>query len=45
MVISWIFIQVVHQGSFFLPFVAKLIHYNWAKTGHLQLMVFLIATT
>ncbi len=35
----------IHPGSFFLPFVAKLITYNWAKTWHLQLMVFWIATT
>jgi nitric oxide reductase subunit B len=35
----------IHPGSFFLPFVAQLIPYNWAKTWHLQLMVFWIATT
>ena len=35
----------IHPGSFFLPFVAKLIPYNLAKTWHLQLMVFWIATT
>ncbi|MDP2645562.1 MAG: cbb3-type cytochrome c oxidase subunit I [Desulfobacterales bacterium] len=35
----------VNPGSFFLPFVAKLIPYSWAKTWHLQLMVFWIATT
>ncbi|CAB1063078.1 Nitric-oxide reductase (EC, quinol-dependent [Olavius sp. associated proteobacterium Delta 1] len=35
----------IHPGSFFLPFVAKLIPYSWAKTWHLQLMVFWIATT
>ncbi len=35
----------IHPGSFFFPFVAKLISYNWAKTWHLQLMVFWIATT
>ncbi len=35
----------INPGSFFLPFVAKLIPYNWAKTWHLQLMVFWIATT
>jgi len=35
----------IHPGSFFFPFVAKLIPYNWAKTWHLQLMVFWIATT
>ena len=35
----------VHPGSFFLPFVAELIPYSWAKTWHLQLMVFWVATT
>jgi len=35
----------IHPGSFFLPIVADLIPYNWAKTWHLQLMVFWIATT
>jgi nitric oxide reductase subunit B len=35
----------IHPGTFFFPFVAKLISYNWAKTWHLQLMVFWIATT
>ena len=35
----------IHPGSFFLPFVAKLVPYSWAKTWHLQLMVFWIATT
>ncbi len=35
----------VHPGSFFLPFVAKLIPYSWAKSWHLQLMIFWIATT
>ncbi len=35
----------IHPGSFFLPYIAKLIPYNWAKTWHLQLMVFWIATT
>jgi nitric oxide reductase subunit B len=35
----------IHPGSFFFPFVAQLIPYNWAKTWHLQLMVFWIATT
>jgi nitric oxide reductase subunit B len=34
-----------HPGSFFMPFIAKLIPYSWAKTWHLQLMVFWIATT
>ena len=35
----------IHPGSFFLPIVAKLIPYSWAKSWHLQLMVFWIATT
>jgi len=35
----------IHPGSFYLSFVAKLVPYNWAKTWHLQLMVFWIATT
>ena len=35
----------IHPGTFWFPFVAKLISYNWAKTWHLQLMVFWIATT
>jgi nitric oxide reductase subunit B len=35
----------IHPGTFFLPFVADLIPYSWAKTWHLQLMVFWIATT
>ncbi len=35
----------IHPRSFFLPFIAKLIPYNWAKTWHLQLMIFWIATT
>jgi nitric oxide reductase subunit B len=35
----------IHPGSFFLPFVAEWIPYSWAKTWHLQLMVFWIATT
>jgi nitric oxide reductase subunit B len=35
----------IHPGTFWFPLVAKLISYNWAKTWHLQLMVFWIATT
>ncbi len=35
----------IHPASFFLPFVAKWIPYSWAKTWHLQIMVFWIATT
>jgi nitric oxide reductase subunit B len=30
----------IHPGSFYFPFVAKLIPYTWAKSWHLQLMVF-----
>lgn len=35
----------IHPGSFWFPFVAQIISYNWAKTWHLQLMVFWVATT
>ena len=35
----------VHPGSFWFPFVAKLIPYSLAKSWHLQLAVFWIATT
>ncbi len=35
----------IHPGTFFFDFVAELIPYNWAKTWHLQLMIFWIATT
>lgn len=35
----------IHPASFYLSFVAQLIPYSWAKTWHLQLMVFWIATT
>jgi nitric oxide reductase subunit B len=35
----------VHPGSFWFPFVAKFIPYSWAKSWHLQLAVFWIATT
>jgi len=35
----------IHPGSFFLPFIADFIPYAWAKTWHLQLMIFWIATT
>ena len=35
----------IHPASFFLDFISKLINYSWAKTWHLQLMVFWIATT
>jgi nitric oxide reductase subunit B len=35
----------VHPGSFWLQFIADLIPYSWAKTWHLQLAIFWIATT
>lgn len=35
----------IHPGTFYFPVVAKIISYNWAKTWHLQLMIFWIATT
>ncbi len=35
----------VHPGTFFLAFVGKLIPYSWAKSWHLQLAIFWIATT
>lgn len=35
----------IHPASFFLPFISDLIPYSWAKSWHLQLMVFWIATT
>lgn len=35
----------VHPASFFLPYISDLIPYSWAKSFHLQLMVFWIATT
>jgi len=35
----------IHPASFYLPFISKFIPYSWAKTYHLQLMVFWIATT
>ncbi|NCO36868.1 MAG: hypothetical protein AUJ92_06760 [Armatimonadetes bacterium CG2_30_59_28] len=34
----------VHPSSFYLEFVAKYIPYSWAKTWHLQLAIFWIAT-
>jgi nitric oxide reductase subunit B len=34
----------VHPGSFFLAWVAQTISYSWAKTWHLQLGIFWIAT-
>ncbi|MBM3318704.1 MAG: cbb3-type cytochrome c oxidase subunit I, partial [Candidatus Eisenbacteria bacterium] len=35
----------VHPGRFYIPFLAQLIPYSWAKSWHLQLAVFWIATT
>ncbi|NWF57713.1 MAG: cbb3-type cytochrome c oxidase subunit I [Syntrophaceae bacterium] len=35
----------VHPGSFWFQFIADLIPYSWAKSWHLQLAIFWIATT
>ena len=35
----------VHPGSFYIPIVGQLIPYSWAKSWHLQLAIFWIATT
>lgn len=35
----------VHPGSFYIPFIGNLIPYSWAKSWHLQLAIFWIATT
>lgn len=35
----------VHPGSFYIPIVGSLIPYSWAKSWHLQLAIFWIATT
>ncbi len=35
----------VHPGSFYIPAVGMLIPYSWAKSWHLQLAIFWIATT
>lgn len=35
----------VHPGTFFFAFVGKMIPYSWAKSWHLQLAIFWIATT
>ncbi len=35
----------VHPGSFYLPVIGSLIPYSWAKSWHLQLAIFWIATT
>ena len=44
-VLSLLAHYTIHPASFFIPVVAKLIPYSWAKTWHLQLMIFWIATT
>ncbi len=35
----------VHPSSFYIPFVAKLVPYSWAKSWHLQLAILWIATS
>jgi nitric oxide reductase subunit B len=35
----------VHPGTFYIPLVGQLIPYSWAKSWHLQLAIFWIATT
>lgn len=35
----------VHPGSFWFPIIAAIIPYSWAKSWHLQLAVFWIATS
>jgi nitric oxide reductase subunit B len=35
----------VHPGSFYIPLIGQLIPYSWAKSWHLQLAIFWIATT
>jgi nitric oxide reductase subunit B len=35
----------VHPGTFYIPFIGQLIPYSWAKTWHLQIAIFWIATT
>lgn len=35
----------VHPGSFWFPIVSAIIPYSWAKSWHLQLAIFWIATT
>ena len=35
----------MHPGVFYLDWVGKTIPYSWAKTWHLQLAIFWIATT
>lgn len=35
----------IHPASFWFPLVSKIIPYSWAKSWHLQLAIFWIATT
>jgi len=35
----------IHPASFYFQFIADIIPYSWAKTWHLQLAIFWIATT
>jgi nitric oxide reductase subunit B len=35
----------VHPGSFYIPIIGQLIPYSWAKSWHLQIAIFWIATT
>lgn len=35
----------IHPGSFYIPAIGKIIPYSWAKSWHLQLAIFWIATT
>ncbi len=35
----------IHPATFWAPYVAEIIPYSWAKTWHLQLAIFWIATT
>ncbi len=34
-----------HPGSFYIPIIGEIIPYSWAKSWHLQLAIFWIATT
>ncbi|MEK7309975.1 MAG: cbb3-type cytochrome c oxidase subunit I [Planctomycetota bacterium] len=34
-----------HPGTFYIPIIGKFIPYSWAKTWHLQLAIFWIATS
>ena len=35
----------VNPGSFYFPIISKIIPYSWAKSWHLQLAIFWVATT